>query len=109
MDGLGSQQTSEYLLESIIAPNASIAEGFESILVETKEGDYYAGVLKSENDQDIVINSPEEGLITVKVADVISREKGLSGMPEGMEQLLSKQDLRNLIAFLMAQKEDVTY
>ena len=108
MDGIGNQQTAEYLLESIVKPNASIAEGFESVLVETKEGDYYAGVLKSENEEELVINSPEEGLITVKTADVISREKGLSGMPEGMELMLSKQDLRNLIAFLSAQKEDVS-
>jgi quinoprotein glucose dehydrogenase len=109
MDGIGSQQTAEYLLESIVKPNASIAEGFESVLVETKEGDYYAGVLKSESEEELVINSPEKGLIKVKTADVISREKGLSGMPEGMDRMLSKQDLRNLIAFLRAQKEDVSH
>jgi quinoprotein glucose dehydrogenase len=109
MDGVGSQQTAEYLLESIVKPNATIAEGFESVLVETKEGDFFAGVLKSENEEELVINSPEEGLITVKTADVISREKGLSGMPEGMDLMLSKQDLRNLIAFLSAQKEDVIH
>ncbi len=109
MDGIGSLQTPQYLLESIIKPNAAIAEGFESVLVETKEGDYYAGVLKSETEEELVINSPEEGIITVKAADVISREKGLSGMPEGMDQMLSRQDLRNLVAFLRAQKEDKSH
>jgi hypothetical protein len=42
--------------------------------------------------------------VKVKVADIQSREKGLSGMPEGFGDLLTRQDLRNLIEYLATTK-----
>jgi hypothetical protein len=47
-----------------------------------------------------VLNSAEDGLITVKKSEITGREKGLSGMPEGFGDLLSKQDIRNLVEYL---------
>lgn len=97
---IGAQKDRAYLIESILFPNKSIAAGFESVVVSLKNGTVYAGVLKSENASELVINSPEDGLVTVKKADIQARDKGLSPMPEGMDQILSKQDLRNLAAYL---------
>ena len=67
-------------------------------------GSAYAGIIKSETPESLEINSPEEGLVTVKKVDIQSREKGLSGMPEGLGDLLSRQDLRNLIEYLASAK-----
>ena len=97
---IGAQKDRQYLLEAIVLPNKEVALGFESVLVTLKNGTTYAGVLKSETTSELVINSPEDGLVTVKTSDVRSRERGLSPMPEGMGQILSKQDLRNLVEFL---------
>jgi quinoprotein glucose dehydrogenase len=101
---LGAQKDRQYIMESILFPNKVIAPGFDSVMVALKDGTVYAGVLKQENDSELVINSPEDGLVTVKKADLKSRNKGLSGMPEGMDGILSKQDLRNLVEFLSDQK-----
>jgi len=51
-----------------------------------------------------VLNSPEDGLVTIAKADITARERGLSAMIEGLGAVLSKQDLRNLIEFLAVQK-----
>src|SRR6266404_6189451 len=59
--GIGQRQSREYILESILFPNAKIAPGFESVLVSMKSGKNYGGALKSENDAQIVIHSPEDG------------------------------------------------
>ncbi len=104
MAGLGAKQTREYILESILFPNKSIAPGFESVLVMLKNGTSYAGMLKSETDSEMVINSPEDGLLTVKKAEVKSRDRGLSAMPEELGNILSKSDVRNLIEFLSTLK-----
>jgi quinoprotein glucose dehydrogenase len=104
MIGLAAKQTREHLLESILFPNKTIAPGFESVLVTLKNGTSYAGLLKSETDAELVINSPEDGLLTVKKADVKSRDRGLSAMPEELGNILSKSDLRNLIEFLSTLK-----
>jgi quinoprotein glucose dehydrogenase len=100
LTGLGKKNGRSYLLTSIIYPNAAIAVGFENVLVNLKGGQSYAGVIKSESATELVINSAEDGLITVKKSEITSREKGLSGMPEGFGDLLSKQDIRNLIEYL---------
>ena len=100
LTGLGKKNGRAYLLTSILYPNAAIASGFENVLVNLKGGQSYAGVIKSETATELVLNSAEDGLITVKKSEITSREKGLSGMPEGFGDLLSKQDIRNLIEYL---------
>ena len=98
--GVASRQPREYLLESIVFPNQQIVQGFETATVTLKNGIAYAGVVKSENETNLVILSPEDGDVTLKKADIVTREKGLSGMPEGFGQLLSKRELRDLVEFL---------
>src|SRR5690606_4231809 len=58
---IGAQKDREYLLESIVFPNKHIAEGFENLLVTTKDGTTVAGTVKSETDAELVLNSPEDG------------------------------------------------
>jgi len=104
MAGLGQRQTREYILESILFPNKNISPGFEAVLVTLKNGTSYAGMIKSETATQLVINSPEDGPITVKKADIQARDHGLSAMPEELGNILSKQDLRNLVEFLSTLK-----
>lgn len=104
LEGLASRAATDYILESIVTPNAKIAPGFENVMIEKKDGVWVAGMIKSENDTELVINSPEDGLVTVKRAEVKTRERGASGMPEGMGQILSRQQLRDLIAYLSTLK-----
>jgi quinoprotein glucose dehydrogenase len=101
---VSAQKDRRYLLESIVFPNRQIAQGYESVLVTLKNDESYAGVFKSENDNELVINTPQSGLVTVKKKDIETRQKSLSPMPEGMAQILSKRDLRDLIAYLSALK-----
>jgi len=101
---IGAQKEREYLLESIVLPNKQIAPGFDSVMVTMKNDDSFAGVLKSETPTELVLNTPQTGLVTVKKSDIQSRQKALSPMPEGMAQILSKQDLRDLVEFLSNQK-----
>ncbi|HWY76030.1 MAG TPA: HEAT repeat domain-containing protein, partial [Verrucomicrobiae bacterium] len=101
---IGSQKDRRYLLESIVLPNKQIAPGFDSITVFMNNGDSYAGVLKSETPTEVVISSAENGVQRLKKADIKSRRTALSPMPEGLGQILSKQDLRNLVEFLSTLK-----
>ena len=104
LTGIGSRKPREYFLESIVDPNAQIAAGFESVIVELKNGTSYAGILKSETDQELVINSPEDGLIKIKKENIKSRQKGLSGMLEGLKDVLSHRELRDIVEFLASLK-----
>jgi quinoprotein glucose dehydrogenase len=97
---VSAQKDRRYLLESIVFPNRQIAQGYESVLVTLKNDESYAGVFKSENENELVLNTPQSGLVTIKKKDIETRQKSLSPMPEGMGQILSKRDLRDVIAYL---------
>jgi len=42
-------------------------------------------------------------LVKIKKSNIEKRDGGLSGMPDGMGEILSKRDLRNLVEFLASQ------
>lgn len=56
------------------------------------------------NPEAFVLNSPEEGFVTLRQNDITDRQRGMSGMPEGIGQTLSKCDLRDLVEFLATLK-----
>lgn len=94
----------DYILESIVLPNKTIAPGFESIVVKTKDGVVHAGVVKSETDAALEINSLEDGLVKIDKAQIAARDKGLSAMPAEIPTMLTKRELRDVVEFLAAQK-----
>lgn len=104
MDGLASRLTPEHILEAIVDPNAKIAEGFESLLIELMDGRFFAGIIKQETETEIILASPEDGLVTLKKSEIKSRERGASGMPEGINDILSKAELRDVMAYLQSLK-----
>lgn len=105
LTGIGAKRNREYILESILYPNKQIAPGFESLLVEMKGGQSYAGVVKSQDDQTIRLLSLEDNaIVTLKKSDIKSQIKGQSPMPEGLGTVLSKSDLRNLVEYLATLK-----
>jgi quinoprotein glucose dehydrogenase len=104
LTGIGAQKGREYLLESIVYPNKTISEGFETVMVFLKNGANYSGLVAEEDETHLVLNSPEDGPVKIAKADIERRESGLSGMPEGMGALLSKRELRDLIEFLASLK-----
>ncbi len=101
---VASRATREHLLESIIAPNAKIAVGFEVANLTLKNGKSYSGTIKKETDTELEINSPEDGDMKFAKADIEKRTKGLSGMLEGLGDVLTKQDIRNVVEFLSTLK-----
>jgi quinoprotein glucose dehydrogenase len=104
LTGVGTRQTREYLLEALVNPNAKIAPGFDNVVVTMKNGVSYAGILKSETATELLLNSPEDGLLKLSKAEIDKRVRGLSGMPAELINALSKRDLRNLVEFLAGLK-----
>ena len=107
LTGIIARHDREYILESMLFPNKQIAVGFESLIVQTRDGETHAGILKREDSSDLVLNSPEEGgvkVVSLKKSDITSRASGPSAMPEGLAAVLSKRDFRDLVEFLATNK-----
>jgi quinoprotein glucose dehydrogenase len=103
---IGVAKERRYLLESICLPDASVAEGFETAVILTVEGNTIAGIIKSETTEIIDLIKPDGSLVQLKVDEIEARRKGKSSMPEDLIQKLSLRQLRDLVAYLESLKVD---
>jgi quinoprotein glucose dehydrogenase len=102
---IGKRQTREYILESIVLPNAKIAPGFESAGVKLNDGKFLVGVVKSETDEGFDLDTgADQGIVKIKKSDIKTRKPAPSPMPEDIAKPLTKQELRNLVEFLSSQR-----
>ena len=104
LTGVGKRLTRAELLESILLPNNRISKGFESLVIKMLDGSTHVGLLRSEDAENVIIDSPEDGLLKVPKAEIADLNLGLSSMPPEIATALNKQDLRNLVEFLASQK-----
>lgn len=100
LDGIASRATREHLLESVVFPNRQISSGFESSMITMNNSSVYAGVVKGEDAATLTILTPDEGEVKLAKSDVKTRERGVSGMPEGFGDLLTRFELRDVLEFL---------
>ncbi|HAM72417.1 MAG TPA: hypothetical protein DCM86_12315 [Verrucomicrobiales bacterium] len=100
LDGVGKRLKRGEILESIVRPNARIAAGFEQARVTLKDGGAVSGTVRAETDQELSLESLEEGMVRVPKASIVTRTRGLSPMPEGLDRLLTARELRDLIEYL---------
>jgi quinoprotein glucose dehydrogenase len=103
LTGVGKRQTREYLLESIVEPNAKIAQGFETVIVTLNDGSIHAGILKSDSAEDLTLMPPTGTPEKLQKSQIKTRESGPSGMPP-LAAVLSKREIRDLVEYLSSLK-----
>lgn len=93
------------LLEAIVYPSASFVRSYEPVLVATRDGQVFNGILKGESQDSILITltATEEKRIARGEIDEMS-PGSVSVMPAGLDQQLSTQDLADLVEFLRSCK-----
>jgi quinoprotein glucose dehydrogenase len=93
------------LLESIVKPNATIAPGFDSIVVTLKSGGVVGGVVANETAEEISLKNADGKTTVVKKADIKLREGAPSSMPEIYGVVLTKAELRDVVEFMASLTE----
>jgi len=97
---VGSRLTRREIVESMIAPNAKIAAGYESVVIATGDGRIVTGSLQSEDEVQVTVVTPEGVVVRIPIAEIDERRRGGSPMPEGIVKHLSRRELRDLVEFL---------
>ena len=87
----------------MLLPNNRIAKGYENLVIKMKGGETHIGLLKQEDAESLIIDSPEDGLLKVPKAEIEDLSLGLSSMPPEIATALSKRDMRDLVEFLATQ------
>jgi len=100
---LGTVQrwTPESILINILAPNKSIANGYELWNITQKDGTTLQGIITSETPNAIVLRS-QTGQETTIAQRNVAQKKLLQGspMPSDFEKKIDKQQMADLIAFI---------
>lgn len=99
---IGAQKSPEYLLESIVHPNAKIAQGFDVLTIKLEDGSYESGALQSETAQEIVLKRMDGSEAKIDVSQVVERQAAPSSMPDIYRDSLSRSELRDLVTYLRA-------
>ncbi|GAB4024146.1 hypothetical protein GCM10028809_00270 [Spirosoma gilvum] len=106
MGQIGSIMTREQIAESILKPNASISQGFATVLITAKGGKSYTGFVTEESSARVVLRDITGQVYTIKASDILSRkEMETSMMPTGLVNALSYEEFASLITFLSQQKK----
>ena len=100
---VASRGNRDFLLQSIIDPDAKLAKGFATVSVITNRGLVISGVIESENDEQLVSKKPDGKSITVKTAEIDERTSSKSAMPD-VVRILTPHDIRDLVEYLSTLK-----
>ncbi len=101
---IGKEKDRRYLLESICLPNAQVAKGFETAVVANDSGQVFTGIVKVETDDYLELVQNDGTQVRILQDEIVARRKGQSSMPNDLIQLMSKRELRDLVAYLASLK-----
>lgn len=103
---IGAIRTRADLLESILYPSASLARGYETMVVITRSGKTLTGVLTRESADALVLTNTqrqEQKVLRSEIEELSAST--VSTMPAGMDQVLQREELRDLLAYLESLKK----
>ncbi len=102
---IGQVRSDRDLLEAIAFPSASFARGYEPIVVRTRSGAVHAGVLRNNELADEVVIATDHDETRVPRREIADMQPGtVSLMPQGFVELLTRQELADVLAFLKAAR-----
>jgi quinoprotein glucose dehydrogenase len=105
MNGIARKLSRQELLESLIDPSKRIAPGYGMVTLDLKNEKRVTGILSEENTQTLLVSRGSQPDTLIRKSDVVERKNAPSSMPD-MKNLLSRREIRDLVAYLSTLKED---
>lgn len=104
LDGIGARGA-ERLLEDILDPNRTVDPAFRMHFVKKRDGGVLGGLLRREQDDQLIFADAAGQEHAVKKADIAEdQESPYSLMPMGLNEVLAGQALNDLLEYLLARK-----
>jgi putative heme-binding domain-containing protein len=104
LDGIGKKMGRDALLESILRPDAKIAPQWITWTVVTTNGKSHAGLIAEEKTDSLTLAEPSGKRTTIRKMEIEEKKPGdLSLMPQRLVGNLSRQELADLLQFLVEQ------
>jgi putative heme-binding domain-containing protein len=105
LGGIGTRYNRAELCESVLKPNAKIAQGFETQWFKPAKGDVVEGFVTRESGDEVELRNVQGDTLVLKKAAVERRGKrDFSTMPEGLAANLTAEELADLLAYVESLK-----
>ena len=102
----GSKFTRDYLIQSVLDPNAVVAQGFQTELITTNDKKVHMGFVTKEEDGVIDLRNIAGIVTKIKEVDIKKRDhQTTSMMPPGLASTLTVGQFTDLIEYLVSLKE----
>jgi putative membrane-bound dehydrogenase-like protein len=102
---IGQVRSERDLLEAILYPSASFARGYEPVVIKSRGGQIYSGILRNNDVPDEVVLATDRDETRIPRREIIDMQPGtVSLMPQGLTDQLTRQELADLLAFLKATR-----
>ncbi|MBI4623615.1 MAG: HEAT repeat domain-containing protein [Verrucomicrobia bacterium] len=102
---VGRFRTPRALLEAIVFPSASIADDFRLFVIADKSGATVVGMIARETADAIYLRTPQLAEVRIVRGDIKSLAAlETSLMPEGLEKMLTPQQLSDLVEYLFERR-----
>jgi len=100
---VGGIRAGRDLLESIVLPSATFAQGYETYKVELADGRTVAGVIARRAADGVVLRDAAgaEVKVPARAVEGMARDR-TSLMPDGLAKAVTPDELRDLLAYLLS-------
>jgi len=94
------------IIDSILYPSQTIAEGYAATTIETKGEEVYTGIIKRAVDDWVELMGGDAKLVRIPTAEIAHRYNSeISLMPEGLGSGLGLQEFTDLTEYLVSLKQ----
>lgn len=101
LTSIGQARGERDLLEAVVYPSLSFVRSYEPVIVATKDGEEYSGVLRRDTAEELVLATGPGAEQRLARADIAEQRPGATSlMPAGLDEQLTRQELADLLAFL---------
>lgn len=97
---LGGSSAPDYIIESLLAPDAKMKEGFQSLVIQTEDGEVLTGLQRSRTEEQIELLLADGRAVKIATSSIEAIREGKSIMPAGLVDRLDKKQLVHLVRFL---------
>ena len=96
----------KFISESILQPTKKITEGFETYVVDNKEGRQTIGLKTRDDSAEVDITKANGDVVTFAKTDIktIKVDTTKSVMPDDLSEAMTVKDYQDILSFLMLQK-----
>lgn len=102
---VGERRSQRDLLEAVLYPSASVGQGYETYVIQTSGGQTVTGLVTRRTADALFLRTPDQKDIRLATADIEQMKPSpVSIMPAGLENTMTNDQLRDLIAYLRSLK-----